>query len=228
MNDPYSPPQSINDIQAGDASLSIGIEPTQGRPKGVTVTAVLSLLYGMLMAFGSLMTIAQSLLSAQFAAAFAQPGNAGNLQAEMQAAMNEVAARYQFVNLLLGGLGVVLGACLFAGAIGLLLKKEWSRTFLRRVFVGVIVLELSWLVIYAMTQLDMSPIMSEYMEKIAGAQGQKGAEAIAIGMKIGMVIGFAFYAVWLAVKLGLVVWGHRYLKKPHVVEYFERQEVRYE
>ncbi|WP_372722468.1 hypothetical protein [Novipirellula sp.] len=191
------------------------------RPTGITVVAVVCIVAGILGGLSSLGSLANTLFAQRFASMFTPSGAAGEIQGEMQREMMAVLGRYYFVNIALSFLGIAIGAALFAGGIGLIQRKLWSRSWIRRTLLVAIFFESVRVVVYSLTQFELFPVTQEYMQKIAGQQGGgMGGETMAWFSTIGVVISMLFIVGWFSLKLFLMIWGRRYLAKPTLDGYF--------
>ncbi len=191
------------------------------RPSGLTAVGVLCMVGGMVGLFSGLFTLLNVFFGAALGAAFIAPGEAGDAQREMQASIQAVGERYFIGNLITSVGTTILGACLLTGGIGVFRTPAWGRTLIRRALILAILLECMKVAIYVMSQVEMMPIMEEYMQKLMTKPGG-AAPPPAVGsmMKVFTFIGLGIWLVWAMLKLGLYVWGRVYLKKPTVLSYF--------
>ncbi|WP_442510189.1 hypothetical protein SH528x_001797 [Novipirellula sp. SH528] len=195
------------------------------RPTGITVVAVVCIVAGILGGLSSVGSLANTLFAQRFAAMFTPQGEAGKIQVEMQRETMAIFAKYYIPNLLIGFLGIILGVALVAGGIGLLQRKRWGRTWIRRTLLVAIILECVRIVTYSLMQFEIFPVTKEYMQKIANAQGgPMGGETVAWFSTIGVVVGMVFFIGWFLIKLFLMIWGRRYLAKPMLDSYFVSPE----
>ncbi|TWU10075.1 hypothetical protein Pla52o_57790 [Novipirellula galeiformis] len=196
------------------------------RPTGITVIAVVCIVAGMLGGLGAVGSLSQTLWGDRISSMFTPAGEVGELQREMQQAMMAVLGKYFIVNLVLGGMAIVLAVAFIAAGIGLIQGKQWSRTWARRTLLWAIGLETVRVAVYAMTQYELFPVTQEYMQKMAGGQGNGvDGETIAWISSIGVVIAMLFYVVWFLLKLILMIWARKYLAKPHLNGYFQTPSV---
>ena len=209
--DPYAvqPPRVY---ATGDVSV---------RPTGVTVIAVVCLLAGIVGLLSGIFGLIGLFFGEYVANAFPQPAEAQKLQQQMQAEINAVTQKFFWLTLPLMLIGLLISTCLVAGGIGLLATKPWARVLLRRVLLGAIVIECIKSVTYVFTQLEMGPIMHEYMGKIAGNSGGAGGEAMGQMMQAITYVGIGFMVIWTLAKLAMMAWGSRYLNRPATKEYFQ-------
>jgi len=175
---------------------------------------------GILGVLSSLVALLNALFSSQFASLFGQGGPFQEAQAEMNEKMASVLAKYFVANLLLSISGIVLGALLAIGAVGLLAGCAWSRKLLLRTLLLLIVYEIIRAVVYGFTQFEIAPITQEYMEKIAGGPDASGGEFVAQFSAIMMVVGIVIWTGWTLIKLALMAWGRRYIGSKKLDDYF--------
>jgi hypothetical protein len=169
--------------------------------------------------------IFQSVIGPRVSNAMVQPGPMQRAQVEMNEAMLAVTLKYQVANVALSLTSFVIGCCLLAGGIGVLRGKKWGQSILLRTLVALMVFECFRLIPYAMMQSEMLPIMETYMQRLSTPPpgGGGGAPPAFLGkfVKVMMIVGFAAWILWAIIKLTLCAMGHRYLRKPHVVRFFE-------
>ena len=127
--------------------------------------------------------------------------------------MNAVQAKFFWFTVPLTVGGIVISGLMAAGGIGLLKLKESARVLLRRVLLVAIVFEFCRAIVYALTQLEMLPIMENYMGKISEAGGGPGGEAMGQMMSLMMWIGMAMWGVWLLFKVAMMFFGSHYLNR---------------
>jgi len=198
-------------------------ETSPGRPTGVTVVGVICLLAGIVGLLSGLMSLVGYFVGQNFANAFTPPGNAGNLQAQMQAEINTIAAKYFWLYFPLTIVGLGISGAMTTGGAGLLALKPWARILLRRVLMLAIVVEGCKGVVYVLNQLEMMPIMQDYLQKIMAESGGVGGRAFGPMFSIMMLVGIGVWVVWALFKIGLMLWGNRYLARPSTRAYFEAE-----
>ena len=71
-----------------------------------------------------------------------------------------------------------------------------------------------------MTQIEMTPVMLDYMEKIAESSGGPGGEAMGQMMQIMMLAGIGFWIVWTLIKIGIMAWAAIYLNRESTKNFF--------
>lgn len=221
-DDPETPP-SLNPYAASPSHPgSIEEEVyTDLRPTGVTVTGVLCLLGGILGVLMGIGVVIQLLIGNQFATAMTPPGASGNVQRQMMSEMQAVSDRFM-VATTCSSIGVFLfGCCLLIGGVALFKKRVWVPTWLQCTFFALVVFELARQVLLVFVQLEMMPIMDRFMSQMAKTNGPPGQQAM-MGtiQKASMIIGLAFSIGWAVCKIGLLIWGYRYLGKSEVRAYF--------
>ncbi len=184
------------------------------RPLGVTVTLVLCILGGALGILIGLLGIAQLLLAPQIANMSITKGSPqADAQMQMQQEMQAITQQFMIPTILNIIVTTALSACLFVGGISLLRRKSWSSNFLRRVFSAAIIFEILRGFLYVFIQMQMIPVMENFMTEIA--QGNKGGgPATAQFISVSIYIGIAFWAVWAIIKIGMLAWGRSYLNRP--------------
>ena len=211
-NNPYSDmPQAVS-------------VPSRTRPTGVTVTAVLSIIAGILGCLVGLGTLVNTMVGPRMAQAFNQPGPYEQAQKEMNTSIQRLTSKYMAANVAVSIGTMALAAVLFVGGIGAIPGRGWARKLLLRAFLLGMILECVKIVPAAMMQLEMLPVMEQYFEKIASTPAPGGGAPppmVGTFAKVGMLVGLAFWIGWAAIKLGLYAWGMRYLGRPHVKDYFE-------
>ena len=149
-----------------------------------------------------------------------QGGPFAEAQEEFSRSMAEVNAKYFIPNLANGIIGFALALGFLVGGIGLLSNKPWSRKLLKRVITLAIVFEIARGAFYFLMQSEMAPITKAYMEKL-GQSGSGGGGGMAQMSNAMVIVGFVFFAGWLAVKLGLLIWGRLYLASPTLDRYLK-------
>ncbi len=186
------------------------------RPTGVTVVGVLCILGGIMGALAGLVQLGQQFFQ-NLATSFLPAGEAGDAQREWFAEMQEVNSKFLIPNLTLGVIAIALGACLVIGGVGVLQPKKWSRTWLRRTFLAAIVFEVLRMILYAVWQFSLFPIMQRQFEVMApGAQPGNPAvnsETFQTMQLAMMLIGLVFAFLWFLTKLVAYFWGRRYLNR---------------
>ncbi|TWU45726.1 hypothetical protein Q31b_09020 [Novipirellula aureliae] len=217
MNDPANASPSGNPYV--QARMAGSPDTAVVRPTGVTVISVLAILAGVVGLFGSLMIGIQLLVGDKLMTMMNQGGPFEEAQAEMQQDINAVMARFLIPSVLIGVTGLLLAVLYLSGGVGLILRKRWSRVLMRRTLLFAIVFECLRNAVYGLMQLQIAPINEAYMRKLAEKQG--GGEMVAQFTSIAAVVGIVFFLAWALVKVGLITWAYRYLRKPIVVEYID-------
>jgi len=111
---------------------------------------------------------------------------------------------------------------LLVGGLGVFGKRPRGRTLLLKVILLAMILECLRIALYVVTQLEMLPIMEEYMPKMMSQAGSKGPSSEVFGtmMRVMTFVGLGLWVTWGLVKLGLYACGRSYLKKPPVIDYY--------
>jgi len=97
---------------------------------------------------------------------------------------------------------------------------------LTSVFAFAVAYEIVGSIVHVMQQLEMIPVMAEYMPRImdASAPGQGGAGGAEVGQAIAMVsivLGIAMFAGMAIVKPIFYIVGFVHLRKSRVVQLFQ-------
>ena len=195
--------------------------PPDTRPTGVTVTGVLCVLAGILGVLSGLVIFAQLAFGNPFASSMTPTGSAGGPQREMTSAIETLTSRFIIPHIGVSVGTLVLASCLLVGGIAVFQRRSWAPTWLRRVFVALIVFEIARQVFYVILQIEKYPIMEQYFNQLGSAPNSPGGNTMMKSMlKVSTIVGVVFGLGWALIKVGLGAWGHRYFGKPHVVEYF--------
>ena len=218
-------PLSANPYAGESASFAVNNNVRQ-RPGGLTVVGVMCIVGGIVGLMGGLFGIVSLFFGAAMASAFAPTGPQQQVQQEMNSKIQEVTSALMIPNVLiiLGTIGVC--GCLLIGGIGVFGKRPRGRTLLLKVFLIAMILECFRIALYVFTQLEMLPIMEEYMPKMMSQAGNSGPSGPAIGtmMRVMTLIGLGLWVAWGLAKIGLYAWGRSYLKKPLVINYYNASQ----
>ncbi len=213
---PYSgasAPTGMND----DVRLRLG---------GLTVIGVFCIVGGIVGLLVGLIGIISLFFGAAMASAFVPTGPQQQVQQEMNSKIQEVTSAFMIPNVLiiLGTVGVC--GCLLVGGIGVFGQRPRGRTLLLKVFLMAMILECLRIALYVVTQLQILPIMEEYMPKMMSQSGNTGTPSPAMGtmMRVMTLVGLGLWITWGLVKLGLYAWGRSYLKKPPVIDYYNASQ----
>jgi len=216
---------TINACSAGSPSQPQTMA-TDLRPSGVTAIGVLSGIGEVLAILSSGMFALQLVFGAVFASAMNPSGDAGGVQADYMALIQAVSNRFLIPNVAITITHRVLGVCVVVGAVKLLRRHPQAATFVRRIFLALIVFELLRLISNVMMQLPIYPVTQALMEKTAAGQGNGGAPPAMMKtiQQASMIIGIVFTVGWLTIRLAMVIWGRVYLNRQNVTDYLAGAE----
>ncbi|MBL8888528.1 MAG: hypothetical protein JNL67_01020 [Planctomycetaceae bacterium] len=127
--------------------------------------------------------------------------------AEMQESLQAIQDAYRIPKAILLPLNLIVSTLLIVGSI-LVLRRVNSALLRTACWMGV-VLELFYLILIVMLQLQTIPVMEKAMSGLSGGTGS----AIA---SIFSFVGLAFTGVWFLAKEAFYIWAAFYLAKPHV------------
>jgi hypothetical protein len=189
--------------------------------------AVLALIFGILGLLASCTAVAFLPFQSQMQGALNPPSGPGappmaKLQSEMQAAMNQATEKYFVGQVITSLTHLVLAACMVVGGAMILGSRPRGRTFLMYTLIAVIVFEVLRAVFMLVIQLEIIPITTTFVERMAqeGGPGNPAGASMASIMKGAMYFGLLVGLAWPLIKVVMYAVCARYLATPPVVAYF--------
>jgi len=192
------------------------------RPTGVSVVAVLCILFGILGVLSGLMQAGQLVFAQKFATAFVPSGEEGNAQREWFGEMQAINTKYIIPNAVSVAATTGLSICLLVGGIGLVKPTLWSRTWIRRTLLAAIIIETLRQVLYGVLQFELQPVMARQFEVMAPGGPSGTPEMFKTLQTAMMFIGYAFAILWFLLKLAGYIWGRSYLNRDTVKGYIDQ------
>ncbi len=229
----------MNEADPFEATSDVGTEPIAAarvaprrRPTGLTVICVLALVLGCM---GLLATLVagvqlgvQLAVGAQFQQSLPSPeapnADFEQIQREMQTKIQAVTRRFIAPQVVLLVAKFALCAALIYAAVRTLNLRASARRQLAWIFAFLIAFEIIQLSVFVAMQLQIQPIMMEYLSKMMRpADGGTGppAEAGQLFASVAIIAGLVFAAVWAFAKILFCVMARRYLGKPEIRSLFE-------
>lgn len=221
MNDPLSPDPASNpysNMQGPEQPSTVSVRPT-----GATVVAVICLVFGLIGVLAGLLAVLQMVFAQQIADAMVPAGQAGDLQREMNEAMSSITSKYLIPNIIITVTSILISSSLVIGAFGILTRKVWAPSWMRKLFLAAIIFEVLRGIVYVFMQVDMLPVMQESMTKMteSSAPGNANMESMQTIQQMSLIIGIVFWGLWALMKIALMLWGRIYMGRQHVKDYFQ-------
>ena len=218
-DDAESTGSAVNPYQASVAPSAESSAGNQKRPSGVSWFGIVGCIAGCLACLGCLMGLVGTVVNTFMQAPAA--GQAGATAADaMNAAAAEVQQKYIVVTVVFLVLLGVAGILMLVGAIQLLSGKNGGRVLLRRVYFFMCFFEIARLVPFVMSQLEMMPVMKQFMQELANEQ-QSGAPQemmVQVG-QVTLITVMVFSGLWALVKFVFYLWGAIYLNSEPAKQY---------
>jgi len=187
------------------------------RPTGITVVSVLCVIGGTFGVLSGLMQVVGQFVGTAFAGAFMPAGAAGDARRQWMDDLQAVTTKYLIPNMGLGIASFIVGICLVVGGLALLKPKPWARTWVRKVLLAAIVVEVLGMLIYIVSQIEMFPIMQKQFDVMmpqGGGGGNNPPPEMLKAFQIGAILfGYVIAVFWSLAKLGAFIWGRSYLNQ---------------
>ncbi len=208
------------------------IETTRGVPKqrpiGLTVICVLAIVLGCLGILATIVTGVQLTVGQQLQQSFRSPGAPNQeieeIQQEMQSKIQDVTRRFFVPHVILQVVKFALCIAMIYAAVRTLNLHASGRRQLAWVFAFLIAFEIVQLTVFVLLQLQMRPIMAEYMPKLMKVPDGANAPPAEFGQLIAsatIIFGLIVHAVWSLAKIIYYGVARRYLRKVKIQSLFE-------
>ena len=218
-------PLSVSPYSSASAPTAMN-DDVRLRSSGLTAIGVFCIVGGILGLLVGLIGIISLIFGAAMASAFVPTGPQQQVQQEMNSKIQEVTSAFMIPNVLiiLGTISVC--SCLLVGGIGVFGQRPRGRILLLKALLIAMILECLRVTLHVLTQLEMLPIMEEYMPKMMDQAGNNGPSGPLMGsmMRVMTLAGLGLSVLWGLVKLGLYAWGRSYLKKPPVIDFYNASQ----
>ncbi len=194
--------------------------PSEARPSGVSAVAILMCVFGGIGMLTGLMAVVQWMFAGVFQDMMKNVGgpNAQG-QAKYMDEMAEVTDGIFIPSILLTVATLILCSCMIFGGVLLLRRNIAGLEFSRKTLFWVVGLVFFNTALAVYTQVQMAPVMRRMMESNAG----NGAPNLGGFQFVFMIITIVIAVVWGIAKVVMCLWGASYLRRDHVIDYFNRE-----